>query len=219
MNTLESIGKILKAKRQEAGLTIKEVALVLKLKSQSLEEIEQEKCDLGDVYVMGYMRIYAKYLGVNVDTNAIATAETNLLTDLPQEENFEERTGNVTNIPSLRVVVIAVFTVAFSVIGLVVLSKNNTIKNEIGYMNKLHTNYSDRVVITENSRTYVVQKHDIPMTIRANDSVEVKVLDSENNLLNKLNLRIGEVVPFPMHSKSTIVYTDLPNSIEIEKKE
>ena len=60
-------GEIFKKKREESGLNIKEIAELLKIKADYLSSIENdlfEKLPV-EVYTKGYIRCYAKYLGVD----------------------------------------------------------------------------------------------------------------------------------------------------------
>jgi cytoskeleton protein RodZ len=60
-------GEIFKKKREESGLNINEIAELLKIKADYLASIENdlfEKLPV-EVYTKGYIRCYAKYLGVD----------------------------------------------------------------------------------------------------------------------------------------------------------
>lgn len=60
-------GKILKKKRQELRLNIREIAVILKIKTEFLIAIENDSFDKLPVavYTMGYIRTYAKYLDID----------------------------------------------------------------------------------------------------------------------------------------------------------
>lgn len=61
------IGEAFKQARKERGLSLEEIAEKTKIRSRYLEAIEEENFDLlpGRVYVKGFLRNYAKFLGLN----------------------------------------------------------------------------------------------------------------------------------------------------------
>ncbi len=64
-----SLGLDLRAVRQSKGLEISQVSSSLKISKRHLSAIEEgdvSALPLGDVYLIGYTRAYASYLGVNV---------------------------------------------------------------------------------------------------------------------------------------------------------
>ncbi len=67
-NDTASIGVLLKQTRQELGLTIEEVAERLKLRVTVVREIEDNCCDDSQTtFVRGYIRSYAKLVGLDAD--------------------------------------------------------------------------------------------------------------------------------------------------------
>jgi hypothetical protein len=65
---LSSIGQDLRKARQAKGLEISQIASSLKICKRHLNAIEEsdvEALPLGDVYLIGYTRTYANYLGLN----------------------------------------------------------------------------------------------------------------------------------------------------------
>jgi transcriptional regulator with XRE-family HTH domain len=65
---LSSLGQDLRNARQAKGLEISQVSSSLKISKRHLNAIEEsnvEALPLGDVYLIGYARTYANYLGLN----------------------------------------------------------------------------------------------------------------------------------------------------------
>lgn len=58
----------LKKARMEAGYSLEEIANTLNIRKQYLIALEEGNFDIlpGQVYIDGYLRLYAKYLGVNL---------------------------------------------------------------------------------------------------------------------------------------------------------
>lgn len=218
---LAKVGDILKSKRKALGLTINDVVSNLRIKRQSLEDIETGCFDTNDIYMLGYVRLYSKYLGVNIDVNSIKEEGSKLSSAKKEDDKFCDEDGvALSGTPSLRVVIIT-FVVMISSITLVLLlsGNNNLDNNTVAYVERLKVEPDSKIVVKESGYTYIVHKHDIPLVIRANDSVEVTISDSNHKLLETLKLRVGEVVPFPVSHELTVVSTSMPDSIEILKKE
>lgn len=64
-----SLGDIFKNARMEKNLSLNDVADELKIRRFFLQSIENEKYEMlpGGVYTIGFIRSYAKYLGLNQD--------------------------------------------------------------------------------------------------------------------------------------------------------
>lgn len=65
---LSSLGQDLRKARQAKGLEISQVSTALKISKRHLNAIEEsdaKSLPLGDVYLIGYTRTYANYLGLN----------------------------------------------------------------------------------------------------------------------------------------------------------
>jgi transcriptional regulator with XRE-family HTH domain len=64
---VKDIGRRLKAKREELGLTVDQVQAETKIRRRYLEALEAGKDGLipGDVYVKGFLRFYANFLGLD----------------------------------------------------------------------------------------------------------------------------------------------------------
>lgn len=60
----------LKQARIESGKTLEEISHILKIRKQYLIALEEGDYDSipGKVYVQGYLRLYANYLGISLDS-------------------------------------------------------------------------------------------------------------------------------------------------------
>ncbi len=65
----ETIGDILKNKRLETGKTVDEISDYLRIKSQYLSDLEENRFNNlpGSAYVIGFIKSYASYLGLDVN--------------------------------------------------------------------------------------------------------------------------------------------------------
>ena len=66
----ESVGDILKNKRLETGKTVEEISDYLRIKSQYLFALEENKFNNlpGSAYVIGFIKSYASYLGLDANS-------------------------------------------------------------------------------------------------------------------------------------------------------
>ena len=69
MEELKDLGEVLKEKRRELNLSLKEVENVTSIRTGYLEAIEEGRIDqfVSGVYAQGFMKQYASYLGFDVD--------------------------------------------------------------------------------------------------------------------------------------------------------
>jgi transcriptional regulator with XRE-family HTH domain len=67
VNITVTVGECLKKKREEKGISIKEISEKLKIKMSYLEDLEENNYDKlpPDVYVKGFIRSYAQLVGFN----------------------------------------------------------------------------------------------------------------------------------------------------------
>ncbi len=66
---IKKIGEMFKAKRQEKNLSLKEIENATSIRCTYLEAIEEGHVDrfLSSVYILGFIRQYAAFLGMDVD--------------------------------------------------------------------------------------------------------------------------------------------------------
>lgn len=71
---MSSIGRVLQQEREQQGRTLKEVSDAVNIKEAYLDALEKENFDVipGAVFVKGFIRTYAEYLGL--DGAELATA-------------------------------------------------------------------------------------------------------------------------------------------------
>jgi cytoskeletal protein RodZ len=66
---MESPGKLLKASRESQNLSLKEVSEGTKIREHLLRAIEEDRYEIlkYPAYLKGFLKTYAKYLGLNPD--------------------------------------------------------------------------------------------------------------------------------------------------------
>lgn len=67
---LKRVGSLFKSKRKELNLTLKEVENSTSIRSSYLEAIEEGKINefISGVYALGFMKQYANFLGIDMET-------------------------------------------------------------------------------------------------------------------------------------------------------
>jgi len=80
------IGEKLRMRREQLGLSLKDVEGEIKIRSKYLEALEQEKFDQlpGKAYVKPFLKSYARFLGLDLDLTELPVVEENEV--LPQKE-------------------------------------------------------------------------------------------------------------------------------------
>ena len=68
-NSAKNLGKELQSKREQLGYSLKEVAEHTRIRKVYLESIEQGQLDAlpGQAYITGFVRVYARHLGLDSD--------------------------------------------------------------------------------------------------------------------------------------------------------
>lgn len=92
---LISIGEVFKDKRQEMNLTLKEVENATSIRMAYLEAIEGGKGEnfLSPVYVVGFIKQYATFLGM--DPDQLMTKHPEAFNIKPQEQEFSYGIGTL----------------------------------------------------------------------------------------------------------------------------
>ncbi|HCL90952.1 MAG TPA: hypothetical protein DHW70_06495, partial [Candidatus Atribacteria bacterium] len=84
---MKDIGNFLKEKREAKGISLIEVEKDLKIRKKYLQALEDGNVDAipGKTYIIGYLRNYSKYLGIN---------EENINQIIKTYHDLEKKTGD-----------------------------------------------------------------------------------------------------------------------------
>ena len=97
---MKDIGDFLRERREERGISLIEVEKALKIRKKYLQALEEGNIDIipGRAYIIGYLRNYSKYLGIDEENiNSIIQTYKNLekrkydLEDIKEENIFPKR--------------------------------------------------------------------------------------------------------------------------------
>lgn len=78
---MKDIGDFLRERREERGISLIEVEKDLKIRKKYLQALEEGNIDMipGRTYIIGYLRNYSKYLGIDEENiNSIIQTYKNL---------------------------------------------------------------------------------------------------------------------------------------------
>lgn len=112
---LKSLGGLLKEKRREKNLSLKEVSDFLRLRSSLIEEIEKGEIprNLAQVYYLGYLRQYARFLGCEKEADEVISKLKSQEMPTPCEKSEErERKGFRESKVLILLVIFSVFSLA-----------------------------------------------------------------------------------------------------------
>lgn len=82
---MNEIGARLKESREKRGISIEQVAKSIKVKEEYIQNIEEDQELALDVFTTGYIRLYANYLRINVESKLLE-----LKNGLPTEQEEQE---------------------------------------------------------------------------------------------------------------------------------
>ena len=96
VNITVTVGECLKKKREEKGISIKEINEKLKIKMSYLEDLEENNYDKlpPDVYVKGFIRSYAQFVGFNAQKMVDLYSKEKLINDKIENKKNPKRKIN-----------------------------------------------------------------------------------------------------------------------------
>ena len=102
----KTIGSLLHDKRNEKGMTIEQISEITKIRAEYLIALENSlyKTFPSEVYLKGFLKNYAKFLGINPD-HALALYRRENIVRIPKKKNdlvekIKEKTANITITPN-----------------------------------------------------------------------------------------------------------------------
>ena len=96
VNITVTVGECLKKKREEKGISIKEISEKLKIKMIYLEDLEENNYDKlpPDVYVKGFIRSYAQFVGFNAQKMVDLYSKEKAIDDKIENKKNPKRKSN-----------------------------------------------------------------------------------------------------------------------------
>ncbi|MBW7953342.1 helix-turn-helix domain-containing protein [Candidatus Dojkabacteria bacterium] len=121
---LRTIGSMLKDRRKERGLKISQISEITKIRGEYLSALEEGSYDIfpSEVYLKGFLKNYAKFLGINTDRAiAIYRRERDYKKQEPiitSTEKIQDKTLNLTITPA-KVITLSIVVAVILAVGYV----------------------------------------------------------------------------------------------------
>jgi len=207
---VKNLGYALKRARREKKLKLKEVASNLKIRPKYLIEVEDgSSSSMSNVYKIGYIRAYSKYLGVDIEKHLEGLSIETESKFSPIEESYLEQTK-----PPLLTVFIAIFCICLSVIIVIVYNIKSSIDNtKINY--KQTAENITQLFKSANDQYFLENIGDNKslVAVLAKSDMKIDVNDDQGKLLESRKLKAGESFSLPMVDKLMLI-VDTPNALE-----
>lgn len=215
----EPLERLLKRTRKEKGLSIDDVVRGTRLRKMHLKQFETKLPEQLDVYQLGYLRLYARYL--ELDIHKYIDDYQNRVN--PQKQKTSGVTQSFLSFPFMRfwknIFVAAVIIIIIASGAFLVMKKPlNIYKKEASTQTVTDETPapSEEIIKKLNPYTYVLTGPIAQLAkvkIVANEATLFTLLDSEKNILAKGSLKAGELLSLPNDIKveTITIQTSIPN--------
>jgi cytoskeletal protein RodZ len=118
---MESIGKYLRKRREGRAMSVEEIARATRIPIPSLERLESDRFDdlPGEVFVRGFLRSYARAVGLPVDdvmARYSASRRVTQVTPIPVMSPIQKASKKRFGVAVAFVVLLVLFTLALSIV-------------------------------------------------------------------------------------------------------
>lgn len=242
---MNELGARLKESREKRGISIEQVAKSIKVKEEYIQNIEDDKELVFDVFTTGYIRLYANYLRINVENKLLELKNGSPIEEEQEEiveqvqKNQDESEENSSefqfnkdavklflenNQRYVKFITASALTVALVFGGVFLLNSNTETMNDeqsvepqtIGFQRN-----QESVTIEKVSGAEYLLKNITPgkneVYILAKDSTMIAFFTEKNEIIQEVFVRIGEKKQLPEGYESLIIKTKVPLSIEFLK--
>ncbi len=209
---MEGVGIRLKRARESCGLELSTIAYDLKIRPQYLAALENNIHTNNDVYTLGYLKLYANYLSVDVDQYIKKIKKTTNTEFYSIEKVITEQSK-----PPFLTIVVAVLCLVFSVILLRALNHTSFPKNAT------MTQQGQLAEFSSSAQLFLVGKNKFilentseskPLIILlAQADSNIIIEDNRGENLQKFHLKQGESRVLPT-SEYLVIIVDMPNATE-----
>jgi cytoskeletal protein RodZ len=223
-------GEVLKNKRESLGKDLDAVSVDTKIQKRFLEYIEENQYDNfdSDVFATGFIKIYSKYLGLDVEKMLAIYRRSNPKNGKPQkkESPFLPKKSNG---PKLRITpqILAITTIlvfVFSVVGYIgyqIYKFQTPPQLEIISPSNEYTSLEDKVLVKGSTDSFAtVEINDIPVQKDSNGYFESEV--NLNEGINTISIKAKKNSNAQLETSKTLKVLFNPgNSIitEVEENE
>lgn len=213
-----NIGHILCEKRKNQHLTLDKISSDIKIQKSYLEEIERGINKKPDMYMVGYVKLYASYLNVDISDYLDY-----LKSSTPHKKNALDPNTKIDNKDinneSLSFI-IATFTVIIS-LAIILIGNHNAWKENTSYTTTSHSkniHYTSSKAILKkiNSKEYIIFNISDAISLLAEDYTEISLYDTNDTFIENHIMRFGEKKLLPISHKTIKIKVTTENSIKID---
>jgi cytoskeletal protein RodZ len=210
---MSSIGEILRNNRQSKGVSLEDMAYIVKIRPKYIKAIENDDvaiCELSETYRIGYIRNISSFLGLDVNdiiekyklenNNSVNKNNEISHNNLAMQVDFSSNKL----ILAISVILSVIFFIFYFYSGDVVSDKK--ISKEL--LEDQGQKIDDKNIITTNSY------NDSRYVLLAKNKVIVKIIDSKGTLSANLSMSPGETYFLPEIEDVILQSSDL-NAIEV----
>jgi cytoskeleton protein RodZ len=209
-----SVGKTLRDARMAKDLTIADVAAAIRLRATIIQDIEQDRFDTcgGEVYGRGHQRMYAKFLGLDIDSQI--TTSPNLETEFEALAIQPTMLKPIGAKPNWSVVLGVGSAVVIAMLAVILVGNNQGVSKPTPITAPSQTETENPT--PENSESVTAPTNDGDLTAAVSDgvSIEIKVVsdsswlrveDSSGAVVFQGVLRVGDERTFTDSAQLAIV--------------
>ncbi len=204
--SVRDIGSVLKKARRAKKQSLAQIASKLKIRLRYLKEVE-DGIENGTpfVYKIGYIKVYANHLGVDINKYLQGLSVDSESKFSPIEESYLEQTK-----PPLLTVGIAAFCICLSIIVIAIYN----IRDNAGVSQEQVKVASTAQLFVNSESSYLLENLSGNLVaVVAVADLGVKIQDEQGTLLDSWQLKAGDSHALPVLDKLT-VSVDVPNSLE-----
>jgi len=215
-NDLKTIGTILKKKREEHGYTLEHVSEITRIPLSSLRNIEEGNLDAlpGPVFVRGFVRNYAKLLGVESDWMTEALSQAYSTRTQIQQASGPTGTGSIlddakpaSSKPYIIVGVLAVIALA----AFLLFWQNRPPNQYTGLHKEVETVQAIDTRAPEPEKVQVVIETEVKQPVQEPEPVKQEIspltLTVQAMSNDWIRLKIDDQEPFDLHLKDRDKYS------------
>lgn len=207
---MEAIGVILRQAREQQGLDLATIAAELRIRLKYLLELEESDADIivFDVYKLGYAKLYANYLGVDIEPylNVIE------VTAQPEFHSVEMVNLEKTKPPFL-IIATSLSCVIISVILFILLKDKQVEATEQAKVVVSHD--AVQLFLQDDNKLYLENTAASKplVAIGARKDVNIRLEDDKGKMLQEKKIKSGENFLLPSVDNLVIII-DAPNEVD-----
>jgi cytoskeletal protein RodZ len=222
----ESMEKLLKQTRLDSNLSIEDIAQELRIRKEHLKQFEKKIPDPLSVYELGYLRSYAKYLGLDVSDYIAHRKERDIAAAQAIKEAKKNQFLNVIKKPRSSIIItISACALVASILLLGVMSKKTPVSDTTQDQEQSTTIQQDFLVEQKGPYEYLItgigSNSDINMVARAKTSFTI--LDpTTNKIISSGAIQSGQPLFIPRDHDgkaftSLLIKTTTLNAFDIQQ--